>query len=81
MAWCRRASPTTTPASLPWARATQAQREAAGARSATAPPAIPSAKPLQIELRYNTSTPHRRMNLAIAAMWREVLGARVTLAQ
>jgi len=30
-------------------------------------------------LRYNTSTPHRRLNLAIAAMWREVLGARVTL--
>ncbi|MCM2355597.1 MAG: hypothetical protein NDI68_02790, partial [Arenimonas sp.] len=35
--------------------------------------------PAEIELRYNTSTPHRRLALAVAAMWREVLGARVTL--
>lgn len=35
--------------------------------------------PLRIELRYNTSTPLRRMNLAIAAMWRETLGAQVVL--
>src|SRR5690606_40629574 len=36
-------------------------------------------RPLELELRYNTSTPHRRLALAVAAMWREVLGARVTL--
>ena len=66
------------PASLPWASATQAQRERL-ARERYRAAGYSGAKPLQIELRYNTSTPHRRMNLAIAAMWREVLGARVTL--
>ena len=66
------------PASLPWARNTQAAREAL-ARQRYRAAGFSDDKPLQIELRYNTSTPHRRMNLAIAAMWREVLGARVTL--
>ncbi len=37
------------------------------------------ARPLRIELRYNTSTQHRRMALAVAAMWREVLGVRAVL--
>ena len=36
-------------------------------------------QPLVIELRYNTSTPHRRLALAVAAMWREVLGVQVRL--
>lgn len=30
--------------------------------------------PLQIELRYNTSLANRRLGLAVAAMWEEVLG-------
>jgi oligopeptide transport system substrate-binding protein len=38
-----------------------------------------AANPVEIELRYNTSTPHRRLALAVAAMWREVLGAKVRL--
>jgi len=67
-----------TPAALPWSRGTQAARETL-ARQRYRAAGYSSAKPLQIELRYNTSTPHRRLNLAIAAMWREVLGARVTL--
>jgi oligopeptide transport system substrate-binding protein len=66
------------PASLPWATATQAQRERR-ARQRYRAAGYSDKQPLEIELRYNTSTPHRRMNLAIAAMWREVLGARVTL--
>jgi len=66
------------PALLPWAKATQVQRERL-ARQRYQQAGYSQASPLQIELRYNTSTPHRRMNLAIAAMWREVLGARVTL--
>lgn len=66
------------PVQLPWARASQAQREAL-ARRRYRDAGYSPAHPLQIELRYNTSTPHRRLNLAIAAMWREVLGARVTL--
>jgi oligopeptide transport system substrate-binding protein len=35
--------------------------------------------PLQIELRYNTSDIHRRIALAIQAMWHEVLGVETTL--
>jgi oligopeptide transport system substrate-binding protein len=35
--------------------------------------------PLVLEFRYNTSTPHRRMALAVASMWRDVLGVQVRL--
>jgi oligopeptide transport system substrate-binding protein len=67
-----------TPATLGWARATQAQREAL-ARRRYAEAGYSAERPLEIELRYNTSTPHRRLALAVAAMWRDVLGARVRL--
>lgn len=66
------------PAALPWSRSSQRQREQR-ARQRYREAGYSAASPLQIELRYNTSTPHRRLNLAIAAMWRDVLGARVTL--
>ena len=36
-------------------------------------------RPLDVELRYNTSTPHRRLALAVAAMWREQLGVHTHL--
>jgi oligopeptide transport system substrate-binding protein len=35
--------------------------------------------PPTIELRFNTSVLHRRLALAVAAMWRETLGVHVTL--
>ncbi len=57
---------------------TQAERDAR-ARTLYAAAGYSAARPLAIEIRYNTSTPHRRLALAVAAMWREVLGARVTL--
>jgi len=38
-----------------------------------------NANPISIELRYNTSTVHRRLALAVAAMWRETLGVRTQL--
>ena len=38
-----------------------------------------ASRPLEIEIRYNTSTPHRRMALAVASMWRDTLGAKVRL--
>jgi oligopeptide transport system substrate-binding protein len=66
------------PANLSWAKATQAQREQL-ARQRYRAAGYSADKPLQVELRYNTSTPHRRLNLAIASMWRDVLGAQVTL--
>jgi oligopeptide transport system substrate-binding protein len=66
------------PATLGWARAQQFQREAL-ARRRYAEAGYSAANPAEIELRYNTSTPHRRLSLAVAAMWREVLGAKVRL--
>jgi oligopeptide transport system substrate-binding protein len=57
---------------------TQARREAA-ARTLYAQAGYSRERPLSVELRYNTSTPLRRLALATAAMWREVLGVRVTL--
>ncbi len=66
------------PARLPWAGTSQQSREAL-AKQRYREAGYSDARPLQIELRYNTSTPHRRLNLAVAAMWREVLGAQVTL--
>jgi oligopeptide transport system substrate-binding protein len=60
------------------ARLSQAEREAQ-ARRLYARAGYSTRRPLRIELRYNTSTPHRRLSLAVAAMWRETLGAQVTL--
>jgi oligopeptide transport system substrate-binding protein len=66
------------PAQLHWAGWTQAQREAR-ARALYRAAGYSAANPPTIELRYNTSTPHRRMALAVAAMWRDTLGVRVRL--
>lgn len=57
---------------------THGEREAL-ARQRFAEAGYDSSRPLRIELRYNTSTQHRRMALAVAAMWREVLGVRAVL--
>lgn len=35
--------------------------------------------PLRLELRFNTSTQHRRMAVAVAAMWKQVLGVHTEL--
>ena len=66
------------PVTVNAARLAQAQREAL-ARTLYMQAGYAGDKPLEIELRYNTSTPLRRLNLAVAAMWRDVLGARVRL--
>ena len=63
------------PAAAGWTQARREQR----ARELYAQAGYSDDRPLQVELRYNTSTPHRRLALAVAAMWRETLGARVTL--
>lgn len=36
-------------------------------------------KPLRIELRYNTSSQHRKIALAVTSMWRQVLGVQTEL--
>jgi ABC-type oligopeptide transport system substrate-binding subunit len=35
--------------------------------------------PLRVEIRYNTSDLHRKVAIAVQAMWREVLGVEATL--
>ncbi|WP_408951163.1 peptide ABC transporter substrate-binding protein [Lysobacter sp. Hz 25] len=67
-----------TSATTTWATRPQAQREA-HARALYRHAGYSSANPLVIELRYNTSTPHRRLALAVAAMWRQTLGVQVRL--
>ncbi|MEJ2535042.1 MAG: peptide ABC transporter substrate-binding protein, partial [Gammaproteobacteria bacterium] len=37
--------------------------------------------PLRVELRFNTSTQHRRMAVAVAAMWKQLLDVRTDLIQ
>jgi len=59
-------------------RLSQTQREAL-AKRLYARAGYSGDKPLEIELRYNTSTPLRRLNLAVAAMWHDALGAQVRL--
>lgn len=36
-------------------------------------------KPLELELRYNTSENHKKIAIAIAAMWKQALGVKVNL--
>ena len=36
-------------------------------------------RPLRVEIRYNTSDNHKKIALAIASMWKQVLGVYVTL--
>ncbi len=67
-----------TPAAIYWSSWSQAQREAR-AKQLYRAAGYSDQNPLTIELRYNTSTPHRRLTLAVAAMWRDTLGVRVHL--
>ena len=67
-----------TGATTTWATDSQAQREAR-ARALYRAAGYSKESPLVLELRYNTSTPHRRMALAVASMWRDVLGVQVRL--
>jgi len=62
-------------ASAAWSQAARETR----ARQLYAAAGYRAEAPLTIEIRYNTSTPHRRLALAVAAMWRQVLGAKVVL--
>ncbi|WP_225889849.1 peptide ABC transporter substrate-binding protein [Indioceanicola profundi] len=39
----------------------------------------PGGQPLEVEILYNTSENHRKLAIAVAAMWQQKLGAKVTL--
>jgi oligopeptide transport system substrate-binding protein len=67
-----------TPVPSRFAAMTQAQREVL-AKRLYRDAGYSDANPLRVELRYNTSTLHRRLALAVAAMWRETLGVRAQL--
>ena len=67
-----------TPPNIAVARWTQAQREAEALRLFRKA-GYTRDNPPTVELRFNTSVLHRRLALAIAAMWRETLGVHVSL--
>ncbi len=66
------------PAVMSFASLTQKERNNV-ARRLLAEAGYGPNKPLEVELRYNTSDFHRRIAVAIQAMWRDVLGVETTL--
>lgn len=67
-----------TPPDVPASHWTQAQRDAQAQRL-FAQAGYSRENPPTLELRFNTSVLHRRLALAVAAMWNETLGVRVRL--
>lgn len=61
-----------------WADWTQQQREE-HARDLLSQAGFGPDNPLRVEIRYNTHEDHKRVSLAIAAMWLEALDVRATL--
>ena len=67
-----------SPASTHWSNWPQSRRDAR-ARMLMRMAGYSRANTFEVELRYNTSTPHRRLALAVASMWRQTLGVQVRL--
>jgi oligopeptide transport system substrate-binding protein len=65
------------PQSMALAGASQAEREAEARRLLQA--SGPASQEALLELRYNTSGVHRRVAIAVAAMWKQVLGINTEL--
>jgi oligopeptide transport system substrate-binding protein len=63
---------------MPEAAWTQAEREAE-AKRLYSEAGYSAAKPLRTEIIYNTQEDHRRIALAIASMWKEVLGVETSI--
>ncbi len=70
--------PDYTPPLPEYAKVDQAEREAM-ALQAYREAGFDLDQPLQVELRYNTSENHKRIAVAIAAMWKQTLGVRTRL--
>lgn len=66
------------PAEMEEAALSQEQREAR-ARELFVRSGAGDSGPLRLQLRYNTSGIHRRMAVAVAAMWKQVLGVQTEL--
>ena len=61
-----------------WSQWTQEQRNQAAQRLYSEA-GYSKEKPLEVEILYNTSDNHKRIALAIAAMWKQTLGVKTTL--
>jgi len=66
------------PAVMPQSRMSQEEREAEAVRLFRQS-GIGRDEPLLLELRYNTSGIHRRIAVAVSAMWKQVLGVNTQL--
>lgn len=66
------------PATMPEATLSQAEREDLAREYFKQSDAARSG-PVRLQLRYNTSGVHRRMAVAVAAMWKQVLGVETEL--
>ncbi|HVJ52460.1 MAG TPA: peptide ABC transporter substrate-binding protein [Aliidongia sp.] len=64
--------------SVSWRNLPQAEREAM-ARRDYAEAGYSAEHPLSVELSYNTSDNHKKLMIAIAGMWKRVLGVNTTL--
>lgn len=62
-----------------WASWTQEQRVAEARRLVAKAGYGPGGKPLAFEMLFNTSELHRQIAIAMASMWQQALGAKVTL--
>ncbi len=60
------------------AKLTQAQRSEM-AKTLYAEAGYSDAKPLSVEIRYNTNDNHKKIAIAIASMWKQTLGVNATL--
>ena len=67
-----------TPQQMPEAAWTQEQREVE-AKRLYEEAGYSAQNPLRTEIMYNTQDDHRRIALAIAAMWKQVLGVQATI--
>jgi len=70
--------PDYVPPEIEYAEMTQAEREAL-AQELYLRAGYSESQPLTVELRYNTSENHRKIAVAVAAMWKQVLGVRTRL--
>jgi len=66
------------PAVFDYIELSQQQREQR-AKQLYAQAGYTTAKPLRVELRYNTNENHKKIALAVAAMWKQTLGVQTVL--
>lgn len=70
--------PDYTPTELDYADLTQSERNGL-ARDLYARAGYSEDNPLKVELRYNTNENHKKIALAVAAMWKQTLGVKTIL--